>query len=134
MVTFHFDVDLTVVWLLCRFMWQMCGYIPTTLPKEVDSDLNVSLMSAQLSASFVLETLIHAKEKVTVHSGTVLLSGSSSSEEFYSLLCLCQRFFIRGPLSGVLYQRSFIRGPLSEVLYQRSFIRGLLREVLYGDP
>ena len=44
------------------FMWQMCGYIPTTLPK--DEPERVPLMAAKLSASFVLETLIHAKEKV----------------------------------------------------------------------
>lgn len=48
---------------LCRFMWQICGYIPTTLPK--DPDTQVSLKAAQLSTSFVLETLIHSKEKVT---------------------------------------------------------------------
>ena len=44
------------------FMWQMCGYIPTTLPK--DEPERVPLTAAKLSASFVLETLIHAKEKV----------------------------------------------------------------------
>lgn len=44
-------------------MWQICGYIPTTLPK--DPDTQVSLKAAQLSTSFVLETLIHSKEKVT---------------------------------------------------------------------
>ena len=43
-------------------MWQICGYIPTTLPK--DPDTQVSLKAAQLSTSFVLETLIHSKEKV----------------------------------------------------------------------
>ena len=43
-------------------MWQTCGYIPTTLPKDPEN--LVALNSAQLSTSFVLETLIHAKEKV----------------------------------------------------------------------
>ena len=45
------------------FMWQMCGYIPTTLPRN-DPEQRVPLMATKLSASFVLETLIHAKEKV----------------------------------------------------------------------
>jgi len=40
------------------FMWQMCSYIPTTLPTLV------SVMASKLSASFILETLIHSKEKV----------------------------------------------------------------------
>lgn len=40
----------------------MCAYIPTTLPKN--NPLAVSLMASQLSTSFVLETFIHAKEKV----------------------------------------------------------------------
>jgi ubiquitin carboxyl-terminal hydrolase 34 len=44
-------------------MWQMCCYIPTTLPRK-DPEHNVPLMAAKLSASFVLESLIHAKEKV----------------------------------------------------------------------
>ena len=45
-------------------MWQMCGYIPTTLPRD-DPEKRVSLMATKLSASFVLETLIHSKEKVS---------------------------------------------------------------------
>jgi len=45
-------------------MWQMCGYIPSTLPVK-DPDHNVPLMAAKLSSSFVLESLIHAKEKVS---------------------------------------------------------------------
>ena len=45
------------------FMMQICSYIPTTLPKT--DPLMVPLKSSQLSTSFVLETFIHAKEKVT---------------------------------------------------------------------
>lgn len=50
-------------------MWQMCSYIPTTLPRS-DPDQRVSVMAAKLSASFILETLIHSKEKVCryIHS------------------------------------------------------------------
>ena len=46
-------------------MWQMCGYLPTTLPKlDNEKSERLSLMTAKLTASFVLETLIHSKEKV----------------------------------------------------------------------
>ena len=43
----------------------MCGYIPTTLPKN-DPEQRVPLLAATMSASFVLETLIHTKEKVSI--------------------------------------------------------------------
>lgn len=52
------------MFICCRFLWQVCGYIPTTLPK--DPSLQVSLRASQLSTSFVLETMIHAKEKVSL--------------------------------------------------------------------
>jgi len=45
------------------FMWQMCSYIPTTLSRS-DPEHHVSVMAAKLSASFILETFIHSKEKV----------------------------------------------------------------------
>ena len=47
-------------WLVFSFMWQVCGYLPSTMPKSKD----VLLQATQLTASFVLETLIHSKEKV----------------------------------------------------------------------
>lgn len=59
---YHYDLCYSLV----SFMWQMCGYIPSTLAKEPDSK-QVPLMAAKLTASFVLETLIHAKEKVSIH-------------------------------------------------------------------
>jgi len=49
--------------LAYSFMWQMCSYTPTTLPRS-DPEQRVSVMAAKLSASFILETLIHSKEKV----------------------------------------------------------------------
>ena len=52
-----------IVLIHCSFMWQMCSYLPTTLPRS-DPEQRVSIMAAILSASFILETLIHAKEKV----------------------------------------------------------------------
>ncbi|XP_021379697.1 ubiquitin carboxyl-terminal hydrolase 34-like isoform X3 [Mizuhopecten yessoensis] len=54
------------------FIWQICGYIPTTLSK--DPQLQVSLRASQLSTSFVLETLIHAKEKPTMLQWIELLT------------------------------------------------------------
>jgi len=56
--------DMQLYVLFCnRFMWQICSYIPSTLPRT-DPGHSVSLMATQLSASFILETLLHAKEKV----------------------------------------------------------------------
>ncbi|KAK7104124.1 hypothetical protein V1264_018890 [Littorina saxatilis] len=53
-----------------NFMWQVCGYLPSTMPKcrdELNPASNVTLLQAtQLTASFVLETLIHSKEKPTM--------------------------------------------------------------------
>ena len=50
-----------------RFIWQMCAYIPTTLSLSKDqSEISIPLLAVKLGASFVLETLIHAKEKVFV--------------------------------------------------------------------
>jgi len=43
-------------------MWQVCGYIPQTL---IAVQPNVSEMATQLSATFFIETFIHAKEKVS---------------------------------------------------------------------
>jgi hypothetical protein len=59
------------------FMWQMCGYIPTTLPR--DDENQVPLLAAKLSASFVLETLIHAKEKPTMLQWIELLTKQFNS-------------------------------------------------------
>ncbi len=49
-------------------MWQLCGYIPITLPRE-DAEPQVPLLVAKLGTSFVLETLIHAKERVSKTEG-----------------------------------------------------------------
>lgn len=55
----------------CRFMWQMCAYIPTTLPRD---DKALQVLPAQLSSSFLLETFIHAKEKPTMVQWIELLT------------------------------------------------------------
>ncbi|XP_074042316.1 ubiquitinyl hydrolase 1 puf isoform X2 [Leptinotarsa decemlineata] len=46
-----------------NFMWQICGYIPQTLPPI---EPNVTQKAAQLSTTFFIETFIHAKEKPTM--------------------------------------------------------------------
>lgn len=53
-----------------NFMWQICGYIPQTLSGYQE----VTLLSAKLGTSFVLETLIHAKEKPTIAQWIELLT------------------------------------------------------------
>ena len=67
------------------FMWQMCGYIPTTLPK--DEPERVPLMAAKLSSSFVLETLIHAKEKVQDIESTEYMTNEIFHLDFPWFLC-----------------------------------------------
>ncbi|CAL1294964.1 unnamed protein product [Larinioides sclopetarius] len=52
------------------FMWQICSYIPQTLSGHND----IILLSAKLGTSFVLETLIHAKEKPTIAQWIELLT------------------------------------------------------------
>ncbi|GFW68785.1 ubiquitin carboxyl-terminal hydrolase 34 [Trichonephila clavipes] len=52
------------------FMWQICSYIPQTLSAHND----IILLSAKLGTSFVLETLIHAKEKPTIAQWIELLT------------------------------------------------------------
>ncbi|XP_064603807.1 ubiquitin carboxyl-terminal hydrolase 34-like isoform X2 [Liolophura sinensis] len=59
------------------FMLNICGYIPPTLPK--DDYQQISLMASQLSTSFVLETLIHAKEKPTMLQWIELLTKQFNS-------------------------------------------------------
>lgn len=49
----------------------MCACIPLTLPKDENS---VQVLPAQLSASFLLETFIHAKEKPTMVQWMELLT------------------------------------------------------------
>ena len=59
-------------------MWQMCSYIPMTLPKD-DVEHNVPQMAAKLTASLILETLIHAKEKPTMLQWIELLTKQFNS-------------------------------------------------------
>ncbi|CAG2106043.1 unnamed protein product, partial [Medioppia subpectinata] len=62
------------------FMWQICGYIPQTLPTNQSSP-KVTLLSARLATSFVLETLIHAKEKPTIANWIELLTKQFNSSQ-----------------------------------------------------
>ena len=49
-----------------NFVWQMASGVPTSLPRESHAQQQVGVMVAKLGCSFVLETLIHAKEKPTM--------------------------------------------------------------------
>ncbi|XP_070409718.1 ubiquitin carboxyl-terminal hydrolase 34 isoform X3 [Nothobranchius furzeri] len=68
------------------FMWQLCGSIPSTLPDPKA----VSLMTAKLSTSFVLETFIHSKEKPTMLQWIELLT-----KQFNNSQAACEWFLDR---------------------------------------
>ncbi|XP_055079983.1 ubiquitin carboxyl-terminal hydrolase 34 isoform X2 [Periophthalmus magnuspinnatus] len=68
------------------FMWQLCSSIPSTLPDPK----SVSLMTAKLSTSFVLETFIHSKEKPTMLQWIELLT-----KQFNNSQAACEWFLDR---------------------------------------
>ncbi|XP_018120315.1 ubiquitin carboxyl-terminal hydrolase 34 isoform X2 [Xenopus laevis] len=68
------------------FMWQLCSSIPSTLPEPKA----VSLMTAKLSTSFVLETFIHSKEKPTMLQWIELLT-----KQFNNSQAACEWFLDR---------------------------------------
>ena len=53
-------------------MWQMVGFIPTTLGEHSQKD--ITLLSAKLATSFFLESFIHAKEKLNIVQWVELLT------------------------------------------------------------
>ncbi|XP_036605909.1 ubiquitin carboxyl-terminal hydrolase 34-like [Trichosurus vulpecula] len=65
------------------FMWQLCSSIPSTLPDPKA----VSLMTAKLSTSFVLETFIHSKKKPTMLQWIELLT-----KQFNNSQAACEWF------------------------------------------
>uniref|UniRef100_W5NGU5 Ubiquitin carboxyl-terminal hydrolase 34 n=1 Tax=Lepisosteus oculatus TaxID=7918 RepID=W5NGU5_LEPOC len=68
------------------FMWQLCSIIPSTLPDPKA----ISLMTAKLSTSFVLETFIHSKEKPTMLQWIELLT-----KQFNNSQAACEWFLDR---------------------------------------
>ncbi|XP_039594276.1 ubiquitin carboxyl-terminal hydrolase 34 [Polypterus senegalus] len=68
------------------FMWQLCSSIPSTLPDPKA----ISLMTAKLSTSFVLETFIHSKEKPTMLQWIELLT-----KQFNNSQSACEWFLDR---------------------------------------
>ncbi|XP_041108947.1 ubiquitin carboxyl-terminal hydrolase 34 isoform X2 [Polyodon spathula] len=68
------------------FMWQLCSSIPSTLPDPKA----ISLMTAKLSTSFVLETFIHSKEKPTMLQWIELLT-----KQFNNSQAACEWFLDR---------------------------------------
>ncbi|XP_059086581.1 ubiquitin carboxyl-terminal hydrolase puf-like [Tigriopus californicus] len=58
-----------------NFMWQMAGYIPTSLGgRHKGGSEDITLMSAKLATSFFLESFIHAKEKLNIVQWVELLT------------------------------------------------------------
>eukprot|EP00095_Tigriopus_kingsejongensis_P002851 maker-scaffold442_size170051-snap-gene-0.33 protein:Tk02851 transcript:maker-scaffold442_size170051-snap-gene-0.33-mRNA-1 annotation:"hypothetical protein TcasGA2_TC009817" len=61
-----------------NFMWQMAGYIPTSLSsltgRRKGRSEDITLMSAKLATSFFLESFIHAKEKLNIVQWVELLT------------------------------------------------------------
>lgn len=68
-------------------MWQICGYVPQSL---LSSQPEIGELAAELSASFFLETFIHAKEKPTMVQWVELLT-----KQFNSSLSACAKFLER---------------------------------------
>ncbi|XP_077536768.1 ubiquitinyl hydrolase 1 puf isoform X3 [Haemaphysalis longicornis] len=66
-----------------NFLYQMCGSIPQTLPRTDEA----TLLAAELGTSFVLETLIHAKEKPTMAQWIELLT-----KQFNASQAACEWF------------------------------------------
>ena len=65
------------------FMWQMVGFIPTSLVERSRED--ITLLSAKLATSFFLESFIHAKEKLNIVQWVELLTKQVNK-------ALCERF------------------------------------------
>jgi len=58
-----------------NFMWQMVGFLPTTLNQQQDGAADdLTLLSAKLATTFFLETFIHAKEKLNIVQWVELLT------------------------------------------------------------
>jgi ubiquitin carboxyl-terminal hydrolase 34 len=55
-------------------MWQMVGFIPTTLNGKSQESQDITLLSAKLASAFYLETFIHAKEKLNIVQWVELLT------------------------------------------------------------
>ena len=65
-------------------MWQMVGYVPTTLSQRSPED--ITLLSAKLATSFFLKSFIHAKEKLNIVQWVEFLTkqvGVSSIEDIW---------------------------------------------------
>ncbi|XP_033629048.1 ubiquitin carboxyl-terminal hydrolase 34-like isoform X1 [Asterias rubens] len=66
-----------------NFMWQVCSYLPSTLPDPSQ----VQLMASKLTTTFVLETLIHAREKPTMLQWMELMT-----KQFHTCQAACEWF------------------------------------------
>ncbi|XP_022096710.1 ubiquitin carboxyl-terminal hydrolase 34-like [Acanthaster planci] len=66
-----------------NFMWQVCSYLPSTLPDPSQ----VQLMASKLTTTFVLETLLHAREKPTMLQWMELMT-----KQFHTCQAACEWF------------------------------------------
>ncbi|XP_038075535.1 ubiquitin carboxyl-terminal hydrolase 34-like isoform X2 [Patiria miniata] len=66
-----------------NFMWQVCSYLPSTLPDPS----HVQLMASKLTTTFVLETLLHAREKPTMLQWMELMT-----KQFHTCQAACEWF------------------------------------------
>lgn len=63
-----FEIHLNVFF---RFMWQICAFIPQSLEDTEE----LAELATKLTSAFFLETYIHAKERVSIISFLIIISG-----------------------------------------------------------
>ncbi|XP_041468588.1 ubiquitin carboxyl-terminal hydrolase 34-like isoform X2 [Lytechinus variegatus] len=66
-----------------NFMWQVCNFLPATLPNPQE----VQLIASKLTTSFMLETLIHSKEKPNTKQWMELMTN-----QFHTCPLACEWF------------------------------------------
>lgn len=89
-----------------NFIWLLCSSLPPTLPDSQE----VILSNIKLSTSFLLETLVHSKEKLLLKNWSELLVGhlessSSACEWFLNMLAVddwwLQQMFVKCPVQTI---------------------------------
>ncbi|XP_072031378.1 LOW QUALITY PROTEIN: ubiquitin carboxyl-terminal hydrolase 34-like [Amphiura filiformis] len=95
-----------------HFMWQVCSYLPSTLPEPPQ----VQLHASKLTTSFVLETLIHAREKPTMLQWMELMT-----KQFRTCQAACEWFLDYMSKDDWWPQQILIKCPIQTIrqLFQR---------------
>ena len=97
-----------------NFMWQFCG----TVPKSIGSE--VTLHTTKLAASFLLETLVHSREKPHMKGWVELLMfGFEHSSE------VCEWLLNQMAEDDWWLQQLFIRCPAQHLRQVRTFLMAL---------